>query len=165
MCTVRWRGKGAKKGGKTNKCQFCLYTYIHSWKTNIFPFFPKRTWKILKNCKNAKTKKQYIVPCYLWMAVGASCGQDITPYGSKPIFWKIIVHSNYFWGKKGKKPNISPFPATHTYIKLTLVIFLSFLFFAPFLNCIIDTTLSHLVMTSDRTGQRSWILAKVHKYL
>ena len=27
------------------------------------------------------------------------CGQDITPYGSKPIFWKIIVHSNYCWGK------------------------------------------------------------------
>ena len=50
-------------------------------------------------CKNANRKKQYIVPCYLWLAIGAPCGQDITPYGSKPIFWKIIVHSNYCWGK------------------------------------------------------------------
>ena len=39
---------------------------------------------------------------------------------------------NYCWGKKGKKKtNISPFPPTHTYMKLTLVSF--FLpFFAPF---------------------------------
>ena len=35
-------------------------------------------------------------------------------------------------GKKGKKKNISPFPATHTYIKLTLVSFPPF--FAPFPN-------------------------------
>ena len=47
-----------------------------------------------------KNKKQYIVPCYLWLAIGALCGQDITPYGSKPIFWKIIVHSNYCWEKR-----------------------------------------------------------------
>ena len=34
-------------------------------------------------------------------AITAPCGQDTTPYGSKPILWKIIVHSNYCWGKKG----------------------------------------------------------------
>ena len=35
------------------------------------------------------------------------------------------------WEKRKKKTNISPFPATHTYIKLTLVSFF-LLFFAPF---------------------------------
>ena len=68
---------------------------------------------------------------YLWLAIGAPCGQDITPYGSKLIFWKIIVHSNYCWEKRERK-KISPFPATHTYIKLTLISFPPF--FAPFPN-------------------------------
>ena len=36
-------------------------------------------------------------------AKGAPCGQDITPYGSKPIFCKIIVHSNYCWEKRKNK--------------------------------------------------------------
>ena len=40
---------------------------------------------------------------------------------------------NYCWGGKGrKKTTISPFPATHTYIKLTLVIFFLLLFLASF---------------------------------
>ena len=30
-----------RKGKKSNKCQFCLYTYIHSRKTNTFTFFPQ----------------------------------------------------------------------------------------------------------------------------
>ena len=55
-------------------------------KLTFFLFFPKRTWKILKNCKHAKTKKNVHFPYYLWLTIGAPCGQDITPYGSKPIF-------------------------------------------------------------------------------
>ena len=39
---------------------------------------------------------------------------------------------NYCWGKKGKKTKISPFPATHTYIKLTLVSLFFLLFFCTF---------------------------------
>ena len=45
-----------------------IYEY-YSRKTNTFTFFPKRTWKILKNVQNAKEKNisfHYIVPCYLW---------------------------------------------------------------------------------------------------
>ena len=37
----RAQGKVHKKVKKTNKCQFCLYTYIHSRKTNTFTFFPQ----------------------------------------------------------------------------------------------------------------------------
>ena len=57
-----YKGKvqNKKKVKKTNKCSFCLYTYIHSRKTNTFIFFPKRTWKILKNVQNAKEKKHFI---------------------------------------------------------------------------------------------------------
>ena len=41
--------------------------------------------------------------------------------------------SNYCWGKKRrKKTNISPFPATHTYIKLTFVSFFSIFLFWTF---------------------------------
>ena len=61
-------------------------------------------------------------------AITAPCGQDTTPYGSKPLVWKIIVYSNYCWGKKENKTNISPFSATYTYINLTFVSFF-FLFF------------------------------------
>ena len=39
-----------------------------------------------EKCAKAQKQKQYIVPCYLWLALGAPYGQDITPYGSKPIF-------------------------------------------------------------------------------
>ena len=57
--------------------------------------------------------------------------------GTFPIWFKTSTLkenclSNYCWGKKRrKKTNISPFPATHTYIKLTFVSFFQF-FFAPF---------------------------------
>ena len=34
--------------------------YIYPRKTNTFTFFPKRTWKILKNVQNAKEKKHFI---------------------------------------------------------------------------------------------------------
>ena len=41
-----------------------------------------------EKCAKAQKQKQYIVPCYLWLAIGAPYGQDITPYGSKPFFLK-----------------------------------------------------------------------------
>ena len=63
--------------------------------------------------------------------ITAPCGQDTIPYGSKPWLWKIIVYSNYCWGKKRKKKtNISQFSATHTYIKHLLAFFPFFC--APF---------------------------------
>ena len=61
----------------------------------------------------------------------APCDQDTTPYGSKPLLWKRIVYQTIVGGKNEKKTNISPFPATHTYIKLT---FVSFFFNFFFLN-------------------------------
>ena len=72
-----------------------------------------------------KNIKHYIVPCYLWLAKGAPCGQDITPlvqnlYSERWLSIQTIV------GTKRKKNKISPFPATHAYIKLTLVSFFPF---------------------------------------
>ena len=37
------------------------YMYIHSRKINTFTFFPKRTWKILKNVQNAKEKTFHFI--------------------------------------------------------------------------------------------------------
>ena len=80
-------GKGAKNKEKKLTSVSLAFTHTHTLeKLTFFPFFPKRTRKILKNVHKRKNKKQYIVPCYLWLAIGALCGQDITPYGSKLRF-------------------------------------------------------------------------------
>ena len=56
-----------KKVKKTNKCyQFCLYTYVHSRKTNTFTFFPQAYMENFEKCAKRKRKKHFIVPCYLW---------------------------------------------------------------------------------------------------
>ena len=85
--TSLYSGEGAKIKGKKTSVSFAFtHTYTLE-KLTFFLFFPKHTWKIKKNCKNAKTKqKTYIVPYYLWLTIGAPCGQNITPYDSKPIF-------------------------------------------------------------------------------
>ena len=49
-------GKGAKKN-KEKKLTSVSFALTHTYtpvKTNIFPFFPKRTWKILKNVQKRK---------------------------------------------------------------------------------------------------------------
>ena len=49
-------GKGAKKN-KEKKPTSVSFAFTHTYtpvKTNIFPFFPKRTWKILKNVQKRK---------------------------------------------------------------------------------------------------------------
>ena len=84
------RERCKKKQGKkklTNVSSAVTHTYTPV-KTNIFPFFPQAYMENFEKCaKTQKLKqKKYIVPCYLWLAIGAPCGQDITPYGSKPIF-------------------------------------------------------------------------------
>ena len=50
-----------------------------------------------------------------------------------PIWFKTLTLKDnclfeLLLGTKGKKTNISPFPATHTYIKLTFVSFFPFIF-------------------------------------
>ena len=52
--------------------------------------------------KSGKGLVFYQIGGGLWLAIGTPCGQDITPYNSKPIFWKIIVLSNYCWENKEK---------------------------------------------------------------
>ena len=49
-------GKGAKKKRK-KKLTSVSFAFTHTYipvKTYIFPFFPKRTWKILKNAHKRK---------------------------------------------------------------------------------------------------------------
>ena len=63
-------GEGAKK--KEKKLTSVSFAFTHTYtleKLTLLLFFPKRTWKILKNVQNAKEKNisfHYIVPCYLW---------------------------------------------------------------------------------------------------
>ena len=49
-----------------------------------------------------KNKKHYIVPCYLWLAKGAPCGQDITPlvqnlYSERQLSIQTIVGKKVFF--------------------------------------------------------------------
>ena len=55
-------GKGAKKkqGKKLTSVSFAFTHTYTPVKTNIFPFFPKRTWKILKNMQKRNNLKQKI---------------------------------------------------------------------------------------------------------
>ena len=84
-------------------------------------------------CKNANIKNSTLSH----ESITAPCGQDTIPYGSKPLLWKIIVYSNYCWGKKEKKPqHFTVFGYTYI-IKLTFVSFFSFFLctmkqFSPF---------------------------------
>ena len=71
-------GKGAKKKGK--KLTNVSFAFTHTYtpvKTKHFPFFPQAYMEHFEKC--AKTKKQYVVPCYWEGGVGT------TPYGSKPL--------------------------------------------------------------------------------
>ena len=65
------------------------FAFTHTYapvKTNIFPFFPKRTWKILKNVQKQKNNKTIccpmlpvvvsFFPLFFW---------EPFPYGSKPL--------------------------------------------------------------------------------
>ena len=56
--------------------------------------------------------------------------------------------------------NISPFPATHTYIKLTLVSFFSLFFFAPFPKNIVGTNFFDPKLTRPKLfkTERTWRL-------
>ena len=59
-------GEGAKKSKR--KLTSVSFTFTHTYtleKLTLLLFFPKRTWKILKNVQNAKEKNisfQFIVP-------------------------------------------------------------------------------------------------------
>ena len=60
------------------------------------------------------------------------------------VWWfkTSLLKENFLWGrckKKVKKANNSAFSATHTYIKLTLVSFFYFFFYAPFPKMILET--------------------------
>ena len=58
-----------KKVKKTTSVSFAFTHTYNLEKLTLLLFFPKRTWKILKNVQNAKEKNisfHYIVPCYLW---------------------------------------------------------------------------------------------------
>ena len=50
------------RGGPVKKTtlQFCLYTYIHSRKTNTFTFFPQAYMENFEKCAKRKRKKHFI---------------------------------------------------------------------------------------------------------
>ena len=72
-----------KKKGKKTKQMLVLPLHIHTpLKTNIFPFFPQAYMNNFEKCEKKRQKKS-------WKggggAITAPCGQDTTPYGSKPL--------------------------------------------------------------------------------
>ena len=100
------------------------------------------------------------------------CGQDAASYGSKPLLWKIIVHSNYCW-EKGEKLTYHHFRPTHTYIKLPFVRFFNLSLIWMFqrkrnlsekaILCIPDTSISfylHLAGMLYYTTHREYQLLK-----
>ena len=106
------------------------FAFTHTYtleKLTLLLFFPKRTWKILKNAQNPPKK---------WGKGGWGCYNSPKWPRYHPIWFKTSTVkenclSNYCQGKKVKKTNNSAFSATHTYIKLTLVSFF-LLFFCTF---------------------------------
>ena len=61
-------GEGAKKRRK--KLTNVSFAFTHTYtpvKTKNVPFFPQAYMENFEKC--AKTKKQYVVPCYLWLLV------------------------------------------------------------------------------------------------
>ena len=118
-------------------------------------------------CKNAKTKKQYVVPCYLWLLVFPPLFLGTFPIWFKTSTLKENCLSNYCWGKKTReKNNISPFPATHTYIKLTFVSFFFNFFFAPFpysQNWPLKDIEGHLCLPTSLSGDHFMCLGFNHK--
>ena len=115
--TIHWLKEKVQKKEeeKLTSVSFAFtHTYIHTYihihihtytleKLKMFLLFPQAYRGNFEKCAKTQIQKKHdIVPCYLWLAIGAPCGQDITPYGSKLIFWKIIVHSHYCWEKRKK---------------------------------------------------------------
>ena len=111
-----------KRRKKITSVSFAFYTYIHSWKTNIFPFFPPsihgKFWKV---CKNAKTKT---VHCPMLSVVGYR--SPLWPRYQTIWFKTFILKDNcpfkLLLGKKEK----------NTYIHKTNMVCLFFLFFGTF---------------------------------
>ena len=66
---VRERCKKNKEKKLTGVSFALTHTYTPV-KTNIFPFFPQAYMEIFEKCaKTQKLKKQYVVPCCLWLLV------------------------------------------------------------------------------------------------
>ena len=105
----QFRERFIKKKEKTNKNQFCSYTYLRPVKINFFPFFPRCVARRIKKFANT---------------FALSRGQDTTSYGPKALLWKILVYSKYVGKKRRKKTNFSKFSATCTYLKL-IILFLA----------------------------------------
>ena len=129
----RCLGKGSKKKLK-KKLTNVSFAFTHTYtpvKTNIFRFFPQSYMENFEKCaKTQKQKKQYVVPCYLWLLVfspsffGNLSHMVQNLYSERELSIKLLLGE-----KTRKKTNISPFPATHTYIKLTFVSFFFNFFF------------------------------------
>ena len=68
---IVYEGKVQKKQGK--KLTSVSFAFTHTYtpvKTNIFRFFPQAYIENFEKCaKTQKQKKQYIVPCFLWLLV------------------------------------------------------------------------------------------------
>ena len=57
------RGRCKKRGKKLTNVSFAFTHTYTPVKTNIFPFFPQAYMENFEKC--AKTKKQYVVPCFV----------------------------------------------------------------------------------------------------
>ena len=108
-----------------------LYKSIRElWRIFLAPaaFFLSQLTKALPNDDTVKVNINSEI--WVWGAI-SPLWPRCHPNGSKPLLWKRIVYQTIVGGKNEKKTNISPFPATHTYIKLTFVSFFS-IFFCTF---------------------------------
>ena len=102
------------------------FAFTHTYtavKTNSFRFFPQAYMENFEKC--AKTGNMGT------LGGGGGANSPLWPryhpIGFKTSTLKENCLLNYCWEKKRKKTNISPFSATHTYIKLTVSFFYFFL--------------------------------------
>ena len=117
--TFNWKASKGKVHRKKSKKKLTSvsFAFTHKYtleKLKLLLFFPKRTWKILKNVQNAKEKTFHFI----------TLSQEQLKF--QYIFEERhrSMKENCLWGRS--KTNNSAFSATHTYIKLTLLVFFYF---------------------------------------
>ena len=101
---LRERCKKKLKKKLTNVSFAFTHTYTPV-KTNIFRFFPQAYMENFEKC--AKTKKQYVVPCYLWLLVFPPLFLGTFPIWFKTSTLKENCLPNYCWGKKEEEKNLT----------------------------------------------------------
>ena len=97
-------------GKKEKKLTSVSFAFTHTYtlvKTNIFPHGIFEKW--------AKTEKQNIVPCYLWLAIG-------THLSRRHFFYLLCIFHNFPCLLGGKTPKMLVFTRVYVCVKAKLTL-------------------------------------------